>query len=124
MRLRCANSISIFFRSRREVRPSPELKTMARCIQNVFALIQPERQELPTVDELSDATINIQSFVFNSYGAIDNLAWIWVSEKGQKRGDGTPILDNHLATFRRKIREAECWGRIGALAIFCKPGRI
>ena len=29
-----------------------------------------------------------------------------------------------LATFRRKIREAECWGRIGAFAIFCKPGRI
>jgi len=29
-----------------------------------------------------------------------------------------------LATFRRKIGEVECWGRIGAYAIFCKPGRI
>jgi len=29
-----------------------------------------------------------------------------------------------LATFRRKIREPKCWGRIGAVAIFCKPGRI
>jgi hypothetical protein len=29
-----------------------------------------------------------------------------------------------LATFRRKIREPECWGRIGAFAIFCKAGRI
>jgi hypothetical protein len=29
-----------------------------------------------------------------------------------------------LATFRRKIREAECWGRISAFAIFCEPGRI
>jgi hypothetical protein len=36
------------------------LKTMARCIKNVFALIPPERMELPTADELSDATINIQ----------------------------------------------------------------
>ncbi len=29
-----------------------------------------------------------------------------------------------LATFRRKIREPKCWGRISAFAIFCKPGRI
>ena len=29
-----------------------------------------------------------------------------------------------LATFGRKIREPEGWGRIGAVAIFCKPGRI
>ena len=31
---------------------------------------------------------------------------------------------HQLATFRRKIREPECWGRIGAVVIFCKPGRI
>jgi hypothetical protein len=29
-----------------------------------------------------------------------------------------------VATFRRKIREPKCWGRIGAVAIFCEPGRI
>jgi hypothetical protein len=72
------------------------LKTMARCIKNVFTLIPPERQALPTVDELSDATINIQGFVFNTYGAVDNLAWIWLSEKGKKRSDGTPIPDAHV----------------------------
>jgi hypothetical protein len=72
------------------------LKTMARCIKNVFALIPPERRELPTADELSDATINIQGFVFNAYGAVDNLAWIWLSEKGQKRHDGTSIPDKHV----------------------------
>ena len=33
-------------------------------------------------------------------------------------------LEALLATFRRKIREPECWGRIGAFAIFCKAGRI
>lgn len=72
------------------------LKTMVRCIKNVFALIPPEREGLPTADELSDATINIQGFVFNTYGAVDNLAWIWVSEKGQQRTDGTPIRDTHV----------------------------
>jgi hypothetical protein len=69
------------------------LKVMVRCIDNVFQKIPPDRSGLPSRDELSDATINIQSFVFNVFGSIDNLAWIWVSEKGQKRSDGTPIPD-------------------------------
>ena len=72
------------------------LKVMVRCVKNVFSLIPPEREALPTADELSDATINIQGFVFNTYGSIDNLAWIWVCEKGQKRNDGTPIPDKQI----------------------------
>lgn len=72
------------------------LKTMARSIKNVFTLIPPEREQLPTAEELSDVTINIQAFLFNTYGAVDNLAWIWVSEKGQMRGDGTRIPDTHV----------------------------
>jgi hypothetical protein len=67
------------------------LKVTHRCIVNVFVGIPPERLELPSRDELTDATINIQSFVFNVFGAIDNLAWIWMAETGQKRADGTPI---------------------------------
>jgi hypothetical protein len=47
-------------------------------------------------EELSDATINVQSFVFNVFGALDNLAWIWMEEHGQKRADGTPIPDGHI----------------------------
>ena len=72
------------------------LKVTVRCITNVFDDIPPERTALPSRDELSDATINIQSFVFNVFGAIDNLAWVWMCEKGQKRRDGTPIPDTHV----------------------------
>lgn len=72
------------------------LTVMARCITNVFDRIPPDRTGVPSRDALSDATINIQSFVFNTFGAIDNLAWIWVSETGQKRDDGTPIAKNHV----------------------------
>jgi hypothetical protein len=72
------------------------LKVMVRCIDNVFGMIPPDRAELPSRNELSDATINIQSFVFNVFGSIDNLAWIWVSEHGQRRSDGTPIPDMHI----------------------------
>jgi hypothetical protein len=72
------------------------LKIMVRCIDNVFGMIPPDRVEMPSRNELSDATINIQSFVFNVFGSIDNLAWIWVLEKGQKRADGTPIPDTYV----------------------------
>jgi hypothetical protein len=72
------------------------LKVMVRCIDNVFGEIPPDRSDLPSRDELSDATINIRSFVFNVFGSIDNLAWIWVCEKGQKRRDGTPVLDTQI----------------------------
>jgi hypothetical protein len=72
------------------------VKVMALCITNVFEKIPPERTEVPSRDELSNATINIQSFVFNVFGAVDNLAWIWMAEKGQKRRDGTPIRDTHV----------------------------
>jgi hypothetical protein len=72
------------------------IKVMVRCIDNVFGMIPPDSAELPSRDELSDATINIQSFVFNVFGSMDNLAWIWMHEKGQKRSDGTPIPDGHI----------------------------
>ena len=72
------------------------LKVLARCIINVFTGIPPERDELPSRDALSDATINIQGFVFNVFGAVDNLAWVWMHEIGQKRRDGTPIPDKHI----------------------------
>jgi len=72
------------------------VKIMHRCITNVFDQIPPERTEIPSRDELSDATINIQSFIFNTFGAMDNLAWIWIAENGQKRADGTPIPKEHI----------------------------
>lgn len=75
---------------------SRRLKLIARCINSVFEKISPERAELPSRNELSDATINIQSYVFNVFGGIDNLAWIWMHERGQKRADGTPIPDTYV----------------------------
>jgi hypothetical protein len=69
---------------------------MARCIKNVFEAIPPERTDRPSRDELTDATISIQSFIFNVFGAVNNLAWIWMAENGQKRRDGTPIRDAYV----------------------------
>jgi hypothetical protein len=67
------------------------LKIMVRCISNVFSILPPESDDIPTMDQISDATINIQAFVFNVFGCLDNLAWIWIQEKGVTKPDGTPL---------------------------------
>lgn len=72
---------------------SRRLKTLTRCIDNVFSLLPPDRHDLPQRDELTDAVINIQAFVFNVFGVTDNLAWIWVHEKQLRKPDGAPIPD-------------------------------
>ena len=54
---------------------------MTRCVERVFELLPPEQDALPEQDFLIDRTICIQAFVMNVFGALDNLAWIWVSEK-------------------------------------------
>jgi hypothetical protein len=52
------------------------LGTLKRCIENVYSTYPPERSDKPPRDECLDLAINLQSFVFNVFGCIDNLAWI------------------------------------------------
>ena len=70
---------------------SRRLKTLVRCIDKTFEILPPDRVDLPTSEELSDANINLQAFVFNVFGSVDNLAWIWVYEKNLTKEDGSPI---------------------------------
>ena len=67
------------------------VKILVRCMEKVFEILPPDRTELPSRDELSDAAINIQAFVFNVFGSADNLAWVWVREKNLTKKDGLPI---------------------------------
>ncbi|MGH6841682.1 MAG: hypothetical protein ACREDV_06255 [Methylocella sp.] len=87
---------------------SRRLKALARCIDNVFRTLPPDRIDLPSRDEISDATINIQAFVFNVFGSIDNLAWIWVQEKPVRCENGSPIPNNWvgLAKDNRFVRSS------------------
>ncbi len=84
------------------------LKTLARCIENVFALIPPERIEPVDREIRDDAEINIQASVFNVFAAADNLAWIWVVEKGVRRADGTDLPEAWVGLRRdnRAVRDA------------------
>jgi hypothetical protein len=77
------------------------VNTLVRCIENVFEGLPPDLVEPPPTELLSDAIINIQAFVFNAFGSIDNLAWIWVSEKRLTQENGSPIPDMWVGLGKR-----------------------
>ena len=67
------------------------LGTLVRAIDQVFEALPPGREDIPERDEVVDATIAIQSFVLNTFGCLDNLAWIWVYEKDVRGEDGKEL---------------------------------
>ncbi|MBN9546845.1 MAG: hypothetical protein J0I19_15365 [Alphaproteobacteria bacterium] len=70
---------------------SRRLSTLKRCIDLVFDWLPPDLRDLPAEYVAKDTTIIIQSFVFNVFGCIDNLAWILVSERNISRADGRAL---------------------------------
>ena len=67
------------------------LGTLKRCIENVYSIYLPERFDKPSRNECLDLAINLQSFIFNVFGCIDNLAWVWVKEKDIRDKQGRPL---------------------------------
>lgn len=55
-------------------------ETLQRCIENIYRLSPPEQVAALTSNDRKDLEINLQAFVFNVFGALDNLAWVTVSE--------------------------------------------
>lgn len=85
---------------------SRRLYTLVECTEIIFDRLPPERDQIPTRKERLDATIGIQAFVFNAFGSIDNLAWIWVLEKDLRNKKGKPLHKNAvgLATHNMAVR--------------------
>lgn len=79
--------------------------TLQRCIQNVFALYHPTRSDIPPRDTCVDLAINLQSFVFNVFGCLDNLARIWMIERNLTNPNGSALRDNQVS-FRNEILKA------------------
>lgn len=63
------------------------VKTMKRCIDNIYSICPPDIDCKLSSEERSDLEINLQAFIFNVYGCLDNLAWVWVKERGIKNKD-------------------------------------
>ena len=61
------------------------IHTLMRALARIFEALPPDIAEIPERDTVLDATINVQAFVFNTFGCLDNLAWTWVTEHGVKR---------------------------------------
>lgn len=70
---------------------SRRLGSLVRSIERVFEILPPDRLDIPSRDETEDATLNIQAFVMNAFGCCENLAWIWVLERGIRESDGSEI---------------------------------
>ena len=70
---------------------SRRISTLARCIDNIFSYLPPENNEVPEHNLRKDAEINLQAFVFNVYGAIDNLAHICVFEMDIRKSNGNEL---------------------------------
>ena len=63
-------------------------ETLKRCIENIYTICPPKRSDKLFGNDLLDVTINLQTFIFNVFGCLDNLAWIWVNEKQLKNKKG------------------------------------
>ena len=77
------------------------LSTLVRCIQKTFELVPPESDKLPASNEIDDAEIQIQAFIMNVFGCLDNLAWVWVLEMKIRNTKGAP-LDRHAIGLKVK----------------------
>lgn len=65
--------------------------SLARCILNVFEAIPPDQEDVPSEGTRKDVELFIQAALFNVFGCLDNLAWVWVSEREITQDAGTPI---------------------------------
>jgi hypothetical protein len=93
------------------------IQTFRRCIENVFRIVPPGAVKVPSRVRLHDAQINIQAAVVNTYGCVDNLAWVWVYERGLKVGPrqvgfrkhNVPVRQSLSKDFRSFLEERDEW---------------
>ena len=58
------------------------LKLIRRCVENTFNIFPVDRKAVLTEEEKTDLEINLHAFVININGLQDNLAWVYLFEKG------------------------------------------
>jgi len=76
--------------------------TLKQCFTMVFEKIPPELVGIPSRQLRKDAEIYIQAFVFNLFGALDNLAWVWVSETKLSRPNGKTLSKSAVGLSKDK----------------------
>jgi len=72
------------------------LGILAHCINRVSELLPPAQIDIPDSQQIADATVYIQAFVLNTFGCCENLAWMWVSERGVMNSNGQPLPEKRI----------------------------
>lgn len=72
------------------------LAMLSHCVEAVFRVLPPDRDDIPQRDEVLAATASIQSFLMNAFGCCENVAWIWVNEKQPMQPNGRPWRRNQV----------------------------
>ncbi len=91
---------------------SRRMSYLRHAMERIFELL-PLDADNPDRLTLNDTTLFLHAFVLNIHGALDNLAHMWVKERGLTKSNGNPFADNEIGLLRRNkvvrnsIREAE-----------------
>ena len=81
------------------------LKTITRCLENIFEVFPVDREEKLSGDELSDIAIYIHSYFINIAGLFDNLGWVFVYENNLYGKPGDNKINRHgVGLFNRKTQ--------------------
>ena len=81
------------------------LETLARAIDQVYDLLPPSQEDIPTSEKVIDATIAIQGFTMNAFGCLENIAWDLLHEKDIKNSDGTPLDQRDVGLGKMPLRK-------------------
>ncbi len=53
------------------------IEILNKCVENIFNVRKFYLETIPSSSELSEIIINLQCFIINLYGALENMAWIY-----------------------------------------------
>jgi hypothetical protein len=81
------------------------LDTMIRAIDQVYELLPPEQEEIPSNDKVVQASMAVQAFVMNAFGCLDNIAWILVHEKTIKGKGGAELLPAEVGLGKKFVQK-------------------
>lgn len=76
--------------------------TLKRCIDNIYRIWPPERTTLLSEEEREDLVINLQAFIFNVFGSLENINQIVNMVKNKTDSTCIQKLKKHLESDRHK----------------------
>lgn len=88
-----------------------------RCIHNIFSICPPDHVDRINDGRDYDISINLQAFVMNVFGCLDNIAWVWVYQRNMdlhKRKVGLKEVHREIrksfsSEFRTYLESFDKW---------------